>query len=246
MSSDTAALGPPAEQQRSAVWRHPRRAEIHALYPRRSSDWISIWLEQEYPLESEDGEPLPKAARNRALRIGARTLERYRRRWLPELTPGVDVLPPDLEDLLGRVAPAPPRRELELLDSMQDVALHNLTQAMLQDADLEMVQPLTLTAQEQALSTVMKSIDAKGRLGVEGYEPTPVTQNLNVQATSRNVNVALHGRIDPSTGEMIPGQPEKLDALRDLLAQGPEAAREVLAAARVQADVDAEAVEVDE
>ena len=228
------------EQKRAAVYRHPDAAEIHALLPEHSAAWISAWLEERYPLEDEDGYEHPDARRRAKLRLSERSIEKYRRRFLPELTPGVDVLPGRLQEIIGYLKPQPMMAEIRRMDALQEVALHNLAQAMAQDEELEMVQPLTNELQKTAMSMVASTAEMKAKLGVEGYEFA--AQKLQVDQTSRNVNVELHGRVDPVTGELIATEPAKVAMLADLLGRPAEERAELMetaAQATRQAEVKA-------
>ena len=234
-TQDGAAPEPSDEQRSSAVWRHPLRDDIVALLARRSAHWISAWLEERYPLEDEEGEAHPDARRHEKLRLSARAIERYRTKFAPETAGAVDFLPAELEDLIGRHLPAPvaARRELDVLESMQHVALYNLSRAMENDEAMDMLQPITLEAQKQAVSIAKDTIDAKGKLGIAGYEVVP--QEFKIDQTSRNLNVELQGRVDKH-GNPVPNDPEKVAAIRELLAQGPEDARRTVRAARERTD----------
>ena len=232
---------PTPAQRATAVYRHPKRQQIEALLARRTPAWVAAWLREQYPTDDSN------AHRNERLQLSERALTKYRDRFLPEYAVGVDAMPGELEDLIGRLAPPPARHELERLDLLQRVADANLVKAMQMDDELEMLQPITLTAQDAALNTTLKSIDAKSKLGVPGYEEVPKSQNLKIDATNRNLDVRLHGRVDPQTGELIPNDPTKVDALRDVLALGPEGVAQVIAAAKARADtVDSDAEEVDD
>ena len=224
-------------QRASAVYRHPKRLEIEALLTRKTPDWIAAWLRDEYPAD--------KDPRNERLQLSPRSIRKYRDRFLPEHRPGIDVLPSVIEDLIGRTPPPAPRHELDRLDALMAVTNYNLGVAMKMDQELEMLQPLTLQAQQQALDATMRAIDAKSKLGVPGYEAAATQQKVQISSTSQNVNVDLHGRVDPRTGEPVPIDPQRVDVMREVLKLGPDAVMDFVAAARERADgtVDGEATE---
>ncbi len=227
---------PADEQKRTAVWRHPRRDDILALLPKRTSEWISLWLEEEYELEDADGEPHPDARRNARLRLSPRSIESYRQRFMPEAAPGVAIAPRELEDVVGRAPPPPEtgRRELEQLDLIVRAAMTNLGRAMAQDDEMEMLQPVTMEAQKQALGAVSAVIDAKAKMGVDGYRPPP----QEIHQTNRNLNVDVDGNElagrgrDRDPRSSAPGNPAAIDALHKVLAPGPEKAMELIDRAR--------------
>lgn len=228
---------PSDEQKRSGVWRHPRRDDILALLPVRSSDWIAAWLEEQYPLEDDEGEPDPAARQHQRWRLSTRSIESYRRRFAPEAVAGVDLVPAELEDLIGRQAPAPEasRREIQQLEVLAHAAMTNLGRAMGQDAEMDMLQPVTMEAQKQAIGAVNAVIDAKTKMGVDGYQPRP----QEVHVDQRNLNVEVNG--DGHLGRQVrrdgkapsrASDPEKIQALHRVLERGPDEAREVIDAAR--------------
>lgn len=226
------------QQRKSTIWRHPLRDDIHALFAVRSPEWIAAWLRQLYPLVDRDGRH-PDAARHERLRISARRLLKYRDAYFPEHKPGVDATAPALEDLIGRRPPPDARHELDRLDTIQRVSDYNLEQAMRVDRALGMLTPSTLAAQQFALDAALRAIDAKSRLGIPGYEAAAV--NINATTTNRNLNVEVHGSVDPRTGEQVATDPERVETMRQVLAMGPEAVLEAVAAARAQTiDSDAE------
>lgn len=229
------AAEPSDAQRASAVYRHPMRLQLEALLARRTPDWVAAWLRDQYPLTDADGIPYPDAHRRERLHLSARAITKYRDRFLPQYKAGVDVVPASLEDLIGRVAPTPRRQEIDRLEVLAQVAVHNLQKAMKMDEDLEMLQPITLQAQDAAMNVTLRTIDVKSKLGVPGYEEVPKAQNIKLDATHQSINVELHGRVDPRTGEQIPNEPERVDALREVLRMGPDAVMEVVAAAKARA-----------
>lgn len=222
-------LETPGAQQRHEVWRHPRSAEIHALLRRgRTPVWVAHWLEGLYPTVDEDGEPHPEARRNRKLRISKRTIDRYRTRFMPECSPGVDMIRPDIEAIIGHRPPVPlgEAYELQKLEALAAVAEHTLAVSLKNDAELEMVQPTTLEANRAAFEMTVEIVRLKGKMGLPGYELAPEKSVIDqrVTSTSRNVNVELHGREDHGKGEGAgpPNDPARVQALHELMTRSPE------------------------
>lgn len=238
----------PDEQKRSRVWRHPERDTIVALIRAgKSPDWISKWLESKYPTQDENEVELPEAARNRRMRIAAETIGRYRAKWMPECAPGVDLISTELQDLVGRHLPTRergPEYELEVFEMGVRVAEVNLAKAMKTDADLGMLQGITLEAQRQYLDAAGKSMEAKQNVGVPGYEEPVERFDINTTNTNKNLSVELHGVVDPRTGKVRPSQPGKVDAVLQLLEAGPEAAAKIMEAAKVAAADEPEPADV--
>lgn len=230
--NELTAPEPSDEQKRTKVWQHPDRDAIHALLRRgKSAFWISAWLEELYPLEDEDGSDHPDILKHRRWQLTEKTIERYRKEFMPEVAPGVDVVDEGLEDLIGRRMPMPdgPGLEVELMETALIVAQQNLARALEQDEDMGMLQGTTLDAHTRFVDTIKSSASLKQQLNRPGYEAAP--QHLVVDQTNKNFSVELHGRVDPRTGQIIPNEPEKLEALKQLLELGPGKAGELISAA---------------
>lgn len=234
----------PEEQRRTKVWRHPDRQMIEALLRRgRTGDWISKWLESKYPVEDEFGAPLDNAEENERRQLSPKLLETYRAKWLPEARPGVDVIVPELEDMIGRrigvAQDMGPAYEMEVLETAIVVAQQSLGMAIAQSKDLEMLAGITLEAQKGLLDAVRTRVEVAQKLGIKGYEAQPERHVIQqeVTQTTRNLNVEVQANIDPRTGQIKPNEPEKVSALKQLLAMPPAEAQRIMEAAeRVAAD----------
>lgn len=234
---DGRAPEPSDAQKATAVWRHPDRDTILALLPKRTSAWIASYLAEQYPVEDEDGEPLPdgEARRNARRALSARSIEAYRRDYAYELLGVSDALPPGLEDLVGYRPPRQSARpEIELMEALVPVYLHNLQASMANDEQLGMLNPTTLEAQKQVRQLAIDTLEAKSKLGMDGYQAAP--QEIHVEQNTRSVNVELHGRTDPTTGAQLPVDRDKVSALQEVLARGPAEAQAMVRAARDRAD----------
>jgi hypothetical protein len=235
----------PEEQRSHRIYQHPRRDQIHGLLSRgRDPEWISQWLSQCYPLTDTLGNELAVGEENRKLHIGTRALRRYRERWFPEATPGVDLLPDQVHALVGRLAPGAPGTpwEIEKLEQYIQIAEHMLAESMSQDAKTldnegcQLIGPSdrTIALHKNAMDTIERVAKIKARFDLPGYRFAPqrteqvIDQHQRIQQTvdSRNVNVELHGPAGIAAGE--PAEPDKVAALTRLLAQGPAAAGRVL------------------
>jgi hypothetical protein len=231
----------PEGQKRTAVWRHPDRDMIHALlYRGKSAGWISEWLEERYPLEDEYGQPHANAVEHRKWHISDATISKYRREWLPEAEPGVDVVHGKLQKLIGYQTPAPNKQlmELDVLEALVAVGQMNLAKAIQQDDDMGMVQPITLEAHKVAVDTVVKRAKLAQDLSVEGYEQKPkellIQQHL--QQTNTNLNVNADVTVDGATGKVVAQEPKKLQLMRQLMDMEPEKAKELVHTAQHAAE----------
>jgi hypothetical protein len=234
-------------QRNTAVWKHPQRENIVALLRRgKSAEWIQYWLEDEYPSVDEDPELDATTSRQHMRwRLRAATIEEYREKYMPETAKGIEVIDSELEDLVGRRLPAGmagPAFEVEVLETSIRVAQLNLTQALKSDAEMKMLTSTTLDANDRLANLAEKSVDVKQKLGLPGYEPLP--EHKIVEQTNKNLNANLHGVFDPRTGKLGPANKEAIGALRELMAKGPEAAQQIVEAARQQTDVEGTAEEV--
>jgi hypothetical protein len=248
----TEELEPSKDQRRSKVWVHPDRETIEALMRRgKSAEWIALWLEEKYPLDDEEGGEHEDARNHKKWQLGAATLDRYRSQFMPEVSPGLDMVRSDVEDIIGRHLPAVvgPQFELGMLEASIRVAEHNLQRALAADDEMEMLQPTTLTAHSQFTDTVMKSFEAKSKIGMPGYEAAP--DKMQIDQTNRNLSVELHGKIDPRTGQVVANEPEKVELMKKFIEMPPEQAQTVIHGAQVEAQklqaeaaIEAEATEV--
>lgn len=238
---DFAELEVPEGQKRSATYRHPDRDMIHALMARGKSDrWIAEWIESRYPLEDDHGQPHPNAVQNRRLLISATTLGKYRREWLPECHPGVDVVDAKLEKLIGVRTPAPTGHqfELDVMEALIAVTQYNLAKAIDQDNDMGMLQPITLEATKAAMDAASRRVDMAQKLSVDGYEKKAseqiIRQQMDIESRNMNVNVNADGNIDPATGQVRvqADEPRKVQVLAELMKRDPAEAREMIQAAR--------------
>jgi hypothetical protein len=202
---------------------HPDRLLIEALLRRgRTPYWIAGWLEERYPDTEEDEESgeivdAPDAAAMRKLQIAEETIERYRDDWMPEVSPGVDTVFEDIEEIVGRHFPGSergPEHELDLMDMLINVGQHTLAQALASDAEMEMVQSTTLDAAKMLQGFVKESVEIKQNLGRPGYEAQP--EQIEINSTNRNISVELHGRLGKN-GERSPNDRALIDGALALL-----------------------------
>jgi hypothetical protein len=253
MSTSLVPSGPveepevPEGQKRAAVYRHPDRDMIHALIARgKNEKWISGWLADRYPVEDELGVPHPDAAAHRRWQISADTIRKYRREWMPECEPGVDVIDGSLEKLIGKRVPAKSEQlmELEVMEAAIAVSQHNLAKAMQQDNDMGMLQPITLEAQKLMIEAAKVRAKMAQDLNQPGYEKVPEQHLIDQRSTNVNVGVEVHvdGKDEPKEEE-----PPKLSLMRQLLELEPDKARELVQianeAAKESVPVDATVVE---
>lgn len=256
------------EEKRSAVARHPDRdAIIHLLRVGRSAYWISRWLEDGYAVEDEDeggdespdrhlrlvddfddegeesaGEEGEPTAQNAHLQLSEKVIEEYRERFMPETTPGVDVLNEDLEEFIGYKFPGALHWELEVVEAGVHVSQVNVARALKQDEEMNMLQQTTLDANDRMMKAAETLVGVKQKLGLPGYEAQP--DHIITENTNRNWSVELHGRVDKS-GRVHPAEPERLALAAELLKAGPQA-KAIMAAAQAAAateTVDAEVVD---
>lgn len=222
----------PAAQRRAKVYRHVERDKIEALLRRgKSAEWIALWLEEEFPLEDEEGNRHPDARLHERCQLGPKEIDSYRSEYMPECNPGIELLTPELEDVIGRrFPPTGPAFETEVVEAGVRAAEINLARGLAADAEMEMVQPTTLQAQAQLLEAASVSVDIKARLGVPGYEPPP--ERLQVEQTTRSMSIELQGQVDPKTGQIVASEPKKVELLEQLMALPAERASEVMASAR--------------
>jgi hypothetical protein len=241
MAEELVQVEAPEAQKRTAIWRHPDRDMIHALiYRGKSARWISEWLEDRYPLEDEYGQPHANAVEHRKWLISENTINKYRREWLPEAEPGVDVVHSKLQKLIGFQAPAPNKQlmELDVLEALVTVSQMNLAKAIEQDEDMGMLQPVTLEAHKLAVETAVKRAKLAQDLSVEGYEQKPkellIQQHL--QQTNTNLNVNADVTVDSATGKVTPQEPKKVQLMKQLMDMPPDKAHELVAMANEAAD----------
>lgn len=234
--SPDAPVEPSPEQKRHVVYKHPERERIEALLRHgKSSEWIALWLEDEYPIEDDDGQPHPNKRAHERQHLDPGEIEGYRARFLSQYAAGFDILSPELEDAIGRRFPAPkgPNFEIEIVEAGIRVAEINLARGMEADEELEMLQPTTLQAQAQLIEAATASADLKSSLGVPGYEPPPERVEIDQRTTS--MSMELQGRVD-AQGNVIATEPEKLKLLRRLMEMPPEHAAAAMAAAGGESD----------
>lgn len=229
-------------RERSKIGHHPDRDKIEALLRRgKSASWISLWLEEVYPLEgapeiNDDGDEIETRhelfTAHEKLQLTPALIDEYRKKFMPEAMAGFG-LSEDLEDQIGRRFPAPKAIpfELDVAEAGVRAAEMNLARALSQDAEMGMVQPTTLQAQDQLMNAANTSLDMKSKLGLEGYEAAPDRIEQKVDQTNRNFSVELHGSFDPRSGEAVPTEPDKVDLLRKLMELPAEKAADVLAGA---------------
>lgn len=227
-------------RRRTAVGRHPDRAAIEQLVRvGKSPGWISAWLAERYPVEEDNpddptGEnPLrhPDWRRHRRLQVKAQLIERYRAQWMSDCAPGVDVVPEEVEDLIGRAFPAPANIpwELDVLAVQTRAAQVMLATQMGVDAENEMgVSESAIELSRLVGEHAEKSVNLKSQLGHPGYEAAPERQQIDLN--QRAVNVQLHGRVD-SEGQPVPVEPQKVELLSSLMERTPEEIDKLLQAA---------------
>jgi hypothetical protein len=219
------------EQKRTRIYQHPARSKIEAMLKRgKSASWISLWLEEAYPLENAEGQPHPEHRENRRRRLTPSTIENYRRKFMPECVPGIDASSEELENIVGRAMPQPTssRFELDVMEVGIRVAEKNLERALKQDDEMEMLQPQTIAAQTALMNSAEKTAMLKGKLGVPGYELVAEKSEITQHSTSRNMSLELHGRVGPN-GEILPGEPDKMDVARKLIGMPREQAQATMA-----------------
>ena len=258
-------------RERTAVYQHPDRDSIeHLLRRGKSAYWISLWLEERYPVDDPDDDEsddagvdaweveqldqgkVPSRLRthepglegftptvgqahplNRRLQLSESAVEGYRARFLPEALSGVDVVSEDLEDMIGRKFPGAQRWELEIIEAGVHVAQANVALALKTDAEMKMLQQTTLEANKEMISAAKELVAVKQRLGLPGYEPMP--EHIITENTNKNFSVELHGRVDPKTGRVAPGQPERIALAKALLEAPADQRAEIMAAAEAAA-----------
>jgi hypothetical protein len=243
----------PEEQRRAKVYRHPDRETIHTLISSgKTGDWIARWLKLKYPIEDEMGAETEDAARNVRWHLTAATINRYRDKWMPEAAPGVQLVDTSLETALGM--PMPVARstgaqfELDVLEVVIQASMKSLGRALTSDEEMEMLQSVTLDAQDGVLKAVRDRVAIAQSLGVEGYprmaERVEQKVDQTVNATTRNLNVELNGRVD-AQGVVHPNEPAKVKVLAELMALSPEKADAIIDQA--EADMEPQdAVEVED
>jgi hypothetical protein len=235
MSTSLVPSGPveepevPEGQKRAAVYRHPDRDMIHALIARgKDEKWINGWLAERYPVEDDLGVPHPEAATHRRWQISAETIRKYRREWMPECEPGVDVIDSKLESMIGKRVPARSEQlmELEVMEAAIAVSQHNLAKAMQQDNDMGMLQPITLEAQKIMIEAAKVRAKMAQELNQPGYEKAPEQHLIDQRSTSTNVSVGVEVHVDDSKNREE--EPTKLSLMRKLLELEPDKARELV------------------
>jgi hypothetical protein len=241
------------EQKRTAIYQHPQRDSIESMLRRgKSASWISLWLEEIYPLVERNDKgkeigPHPNRRRHKRWHVKPETIERYRSSFMPECEPGVDIIGSELEDVIGRRPPADPKikPEIAAMEAAMRIAEHNVTAALQADKKMGFVQPTTIQAQQALGSAAKDSAELKAKLGEEGYEFVAEKQEITTNNTNRNASIELYGKLGPD-GTPLPGDPEKIDQVRELLARGPEAAAEMITQAeKIAADRAAASAEVE-
>lgn len=228
----------PAARKRTGIWQHPDRDTIHYLIRHgKSAYWIQCWLEERYPLvvEDDDGDEVEHddAALHRRWQVAASTIDTYRADWMPECAPGVDVVSDEITELIGRRLPGAAKFELEVLEAGVHVAQVNLARALRADEDLGMLQQSTLEANDAMMKAANQMIAAKAKLQVDGYEPAPertINENINTN-TNRNLSVELHGKLGKD-GKVLPGNPEAVEAMKQLMGMSAEERQQVIEAGR--------------
>ncbi len=229
---------PSDAQRRHEIFTHPDRLRLEALLKHgKSPEWIALWLEDEYPLEDDEGKPHPEKRTHERLHRDPEKIEDYRSKYLSEYAPGFDVLSPELEDAIGRRFPAPktPNFEIEVVEAGVRTAELNLARGLEADEELEMLQPTTLQAQGQLIDAAQASADLKASLGVPGYEPPP--ERVEIDQTNHSMSVELRGTVD-GQGRLVPTEPKKVEMLRALMEMAPEKAAAMMAAAGVEEDAE--------
>lgn len=237
--SDAVVVAPP-EQTRHRVWRHPDRERIHYLFRAgKSASWISLWLEDTYPLTEvdEDDEEVrhPDYRRHKRLQISAATLTGYRNRFMPECAPGIDVVSAEVEDMVGRVFPAPAGRpwELDVIAAQVRVAEQMLVTQMQADQENNMgVSETAVDLSRVVVEHASRRFDAARSIALPGYEPAVERQAIEMDVTQRGVSIELTGRIDQKTGRHGPLEPKKVDLMARMLERGPDAVLEMVSAAK--------------
>lgn len=252
VTSDAVELDPadaeeivPDERKKTGVWKHPDHLAIeHCLRVGKSPEWIAAWLEDQYPdpadVDDEDfddddyEEPDYTAAQAQRWRLSAKTIEDYRARWMPECTPGVDVVDEELEDFIGRKLPAARGEpwEIQVLEFGIQVAEHNLLKSLKADENLGMLTQTSLEANDRMIQAAKNSAALKSQLGRPGYEIVPERHQVDANVNTHNtkLNIELHGRVKPD-GTIEPGEPDKLNLARKLLEAPPEERERIIAAA---------------
>jgi hypothetical protein len=240
------ALAASEEQQRTKVWRHPERDQIHALIRAgKTAAWIAAWLRHRYPTVDEHGGETAEAVRNARWQLRTETITRYRRKFMPECAPGVDLIDSDLEEMLGHRLPAPrdvgAQYELDVMETALQAAQASLARALKSDKEMEMLQGVTLDAQAALIDAAKIRLQMAQSLGVPGYPKIAeaVHQKIDQTSTSRNVNVELHGVV-AKDGSVSPSEPAKVSVIKELMAMEPARAAEIVDAAQRVADADVE------
>lgn len=227
----------PEPQKRTAVYRHPDRDMIHALLRRgKSPKWVATWLERRYPLEDEYGTPHPDAVVHRKWHIAAGTIDRYRKEWMPEVEPGVDVIHDKLQNIVGYRPPAPKGQviELDVMEAAIAVAQHNLAKALDQDEDMGMIQPLTLEANKAMVEASKQRAELAMKLGIDGYAEVAKRVQIEQHSQNANLNVNVDAQVG-ADGRLRPAEPEKFAVMKQLLTLDPAEARKLVAVAQSEA-----------
>lgn len=220
----------PEARRRTAIARHPDSEMLHALIRRgKDEKWISGWLKQQYPLEDEYGQPHPNAVEHRKWQVSAETVKKYRKEWMPEADPGVDIVSGRLQKIIGFQLPPKPGQlmELDVLEAAIAIAQHNLAKAVEQDEDMGMLQPITLEAQKALVESARTRAKMAQDLNQPGYEKAAERHIIDQQVANTNVNVNVDAEMGKD-GKLKPREPEKVTLLRQLLELGPDRAKELV------------------
>jgi hypothetical protein len=78
-----------------------------------------------------------------------------------------------------------------------------------------MLQSTTLEANDKMIAAAEASVNVKQRLGWPGYEPLP--EHHVIEQTNKNLSLELHGRLDPKTGKVGPGDPDRVALVKQML-----------------------------
>jgi hypothetical protein len=239
------------KRNRTAVGKHPDRALIEALLARgRSAFWIEGWLEERYPDTDvdDDGQEIDAddAVEMRKLHVTEDALESYRRDWMPELAPGVDMVYDDIEEIIGRRFPGAlrgPQFEVDLIETVINTAQFALGKSLQQDDEMGMIQQTTLDVLKTLQGAATASVDVKQKLGLPGYEPLP--EHQIIETNNRHVSVELHGRAGKD-GQRVASDQGLVDVALRLLAEPKERAAEIIRDAKqaMEPPIDSTATEV--
>jgi hypothetical protein len=208
-----------AQKKKTKVGKHPDREIIEAMLVSRSAYRVEMWLQQRYPVAADD--------KNTGFHISRPSLVEYRSRYLVDEGWSEPADDSPLNPLVPQRAPKRNTRwEIEQLEAAVDVQEFLLAKALQQDEEMGMMQDTTLSAVAQYRQSIKELIEAKSKLGVEGYEEV-----------ARKMQIDQHQQIDQRTVQVnVDGgeirheadEPDKVKIARMLMGLDPSAKKALL------------------